>query len=93
MNQYCVYLLAKNDALHAGWPKCDQNEKAAAQVQDIEFIPIQQERYDMVIKKEDFNKPHIQAMLEILNSDIFQYEISGIGGYDIEEMGKITAEI
>ena len=69
------------------------NEKAAAQVQDIEFIPIQQERYDMVIKKEDFNKPHIQAMLEILNSDIFQYEISGIGGYDIEEMGKITAEI
>ena len=47
----------------------------------------------MVIKKEDFNKPHIQAMLEILNSDIFQYEISGIGGYDIEEMGKITAEI
>ena len=69
------------------------NEKAAMQVQGIDFIPIQQERYEMVIRKEDLDKPQVKAILEILNSDIFRYEISGIGGYDIEEMGKIVAEL
>ena len=69
------------------------NEKAAMQVQGIDFIPIQQERYEMVIRKEDLDKPQVKAILEILNSDIFRYEISGIGGYDIEEMGEIVAEL
>jgi putative molybdopterin biosynthesis protein len=69
------------------------NEKAAMQVQGIDFIPIQQERYEMVIRKDDLDKPQVKAILEILNSDIFRYEISGIGGYDIKEMGKIVAEL
>lgn len=69
------------------------NEKTALQVQGIEFIPIQKERYDLVIKKEDINKPVYQAVIEILNSKEFQLELQGIGGYDISETGKIVAEL
>jgi len=67
-------------------------EKAALQVQDIDFVPLQKERYDLVIRKEDANKPHFQALLSILKSNSFHNEISGMGGYDLTETGKIIAE-
>ncbi len=68
-------------------------EKAALQVQAVEFIPMQQERYDLVIRLEDLGKPHFQALLEILRSTAFHNEITGIGGYDLSDMGKKIAEI
>ncbi|KMT22541.1 helix-turn-helix transcriptional regulator [Clostridium cylindrosporum] len=69
------------------------NEKIASQVEGIEFIPLQKERYDLVFKKEDINTPGIQAILQILRSDEFKMEFEGIGGYDISEIGNIVAEI
>ena len=66
------------------------NEKAALQVQDIQFVPLQKERYDLIIRKDDINKPPFQAILEILNSKEFQEELRGIGGYDLSDTGKIV---
>jgi putative molybdopterin biosynthesis protein len=68
------------------------NEKAALQVENIDFVPIQKERYDLIIKKEDINTPAIQAVLEILKSKEFKLELQGIGGYDISETGKIIMQ-
>lgn len=68
------------------------NEKTALQVEGIEFVPMQKENYDLIIKKDDINKPIFQTVLEILNSKEFKLEIQGIGGYDISETGKIFAE-
>ena len=65
------------------------NEKAALQVQNVQFVPLQKERYDLIIKKDDINKHEFQAVLEILNSKNFQKELIGIGGYDISDIGKI----
>jgi putative molybdopterin biosynthesis protein len=67
-------------------------EKSGLQVKDIEFIPLQSERYELVTRKEDFMKPHFQAVFEILNSEEFKTEIEGIGGYKLNNMGKIVAE-
>lgn len=69
------------------------NEKVALQVQGVDFIPLQKERYELVIKKEDLAKPEFQAIIEIINSDNFKMEIYGIGGYDLNETGKIVSEI
>lgn len=68
------------------------NEKAALQVQGIDFIPIQKEQYDMIIKKEDIHQPAYNAIFEILRSDEFRYELQGLGGYDLSELGKVIAE-
>lgn len=68
------------------------NEKIARQVDGIDFIPLQKERYDLVVKKEAMGTPPVQAMLEILRSEEFKTEFKGIGGYDISEMGRIIAE-
>ncbi|WP_019851401.1 helix-turn-helix transcriptional regulator [Desulfitobacterium sp. PCE1] len=68
-------------------------EKAAMQVSSLDFVPLHKERYDLVIRKEDLVKPHFQALLSILNSEVFHNEVAGIGGYDITDMGKIMGEV
>ncbi|TGE37969.1 helix-turn-helix domain-containing protein [Desulfosporosinus fructosivorans] len=68
------------------------NEKACLQVQGIDFIPIQKEQYDMIIKKEDLNCPAFEAIFEIIRSDEFKFELQGLGGYGLTELGKVIAE-
>ena len=68
------------------------NEKIARQVDNMEFIPMKKERYDLVLKKEDLNTSEIQTMLRIIRSDAFRNEFGNIGGYDTTDMGKIVAE-
>jgi len=68
-------------------------EKVAMQFINLDFIPLHKERYDLVIRQEDLERPHFQALLNILKSPSFRNEVSGIGGYDISRMGEIIAEI
>ena len=68
-------------------------EKIARQVDNIDFIPLKKERYDLVIKKEHLKSPEIQTMLNIINSTAFKQEFANIGGYDTADMGKIIAEV
>ncbi|MGS0765860.1 substrate-binding domain-containing protein [Syntrophomonas curvata] len=69
------------------------NKKASLQVPDIEFVPLHKERYELVIKKEDFELPPFQAVLTTLNSEAFKTELMGLGDYDLTETGKIVAEL
>jgi len=69
------------------------NEKSGLQVKGIDFIPLQTERYELVIKKEDIEKAPFQTVLEILRSQEFKLELEGIGGYDLTELGKIITQI
>jgi putative molybdopterin biosynthesis protein len=68
-------------------------EKVACQVSEIDFIPLQKERYDLVIRQEDRNLPHFQTLFKILHSPAFREEIQGMGGYDISLMGDLVAEL
>lgn len=67
-------------------------EKIARQVDNIEFIPMKKERYDLVVKKEYFDRPEVDIMMRILRSERFRNEFRGIGGYDTGEMGEVIAE-
>jgi len=68
------------------------NEKTALQVKDVDFLPLQKERYDLIMKKEDIAKPVFQAIIAIIRSAEFKAEIAGIGGYDLSQTGEIIAE-
>jgi putative molybdopterin biosynthesis protein len=67
-------------------------EKVAMQVPNIDFIPLQKERCDLVMRKEDLTKPHFKALLSIVRSPLFRNEIAGMGGYDVSRMGETIAE-
>ena len=66
------------------------NELSSLSVKEVDFIPLQKERYELVIKNEDLRNPPFQTMLEIINSADFKSELMGIGGYDLKETGKIV---
>lgn len=67
-------------------------EKIARQVDNIDFVPMKKERYDLVVKTEHVDTPEVQTLFNILRSAKFQNEFKGIGGYDISDMGKIIHE-
>lgn len=71
---------------------CIGLEMPFLQAREIEFIPIQKERYDLVMKKENMNHPVFKAIIEIISSEDFKMEMHGIGGYDLSDAGKIVAE-
>ncbi|SCJ63218.1 putative molybdopterin biosynthesis protein MoeA/LysR substrate binding-domain-containing protein [uncultured Clostridium sp.] len=64
-------------------------EKVALQVKGIDFIPIQEERYDLVIKKEDLNLDVYKTIVDIIESKEFKEEVDGLSGYDLRDIGKI----
>lgn len=68
-------------------------EKAAQQVNNVDFVPLQIERYDLVVRKEDIDRPYFQALISILKSTAFRNEVLGIGSYDVTSMGEIMAEV
>lgn len=68
------------------------NQKASFQVRNIDFVPLQKERYELAIKKEYLEKPPFHAVLEIIQSREFKTELEGLGDYDLAETGRIIAE-
>jgi putative molybdopterin biosynthesis protein len=68
-------------------------EKVACQVSESDFIPLQKERYDLVMRQEDRNLPQFRTLFKILHSPEYREEIEGMGGYDISRMGDLMAEL
>jgi putative molybdopterin biosynthesis protein len=61
-------------------------------VHGLEFIPLQKESYDLIIKKEDLPKRLFYAVLDIVRSSDFRMELEEMEEYDITDIGKIVAE-
>ena len=66
--------------------------RAAARLLGLDFIPLTQERFDMLIPKERFFSPAIQTLLEIVGSREFRTRVEAMGGYDTSESGRIIAQ-
>ena len=46
-------------------------ERISRQIENMDFIPLLEERFDLVIKKEHLNTVPVQKLLEVLNSPVF----------------------
>ena len=64
--------------------------RSAALFFNLDFLPLQEEKYDLVIPT-DFltSHPSLPGFLNTLVSQTFQREINALGGYDIQDMGKV----
>lgn len=67
--------------------------RVSRQMDGIEFIPLIEERFDLVIKKKLLDTPEVQQMLKIMGSESFQKEISHFSGNDYRDIGIIIEEI
>lgn len=87
------HLAAASTVARGGADLSIGNEKTGLQVKNVDFIPLQKERYELVVRREDMNKPFFKAIMEIINSDSFKMELEGLGGYDLTETGNIIAKV
>jgi putative molybdopterin biosynthesis protein len=67
--------------------------RVAADVYGLGFVPIREERYDLVILKRDLDSTAVQAMLDALNSRALASEVAQLCAYDTAQMGKIMAHL
>ncbi len=65
---------------------------AAARALDLDFIPIARERYDLVIPTDLLADERIELLLEIIRSKKFIDQVLAMGGYEVEETGRILPE-
>ena len=62
---------------------------AAAKALDLDFIPVSRERYDLVIPVDLLKDERILLLLDIIRSRKFIDQALGLGGYEVEETGKL----
>ena len=64
--------------------------RSAAQIFGLNFIPLQQARYDLVLPKRYLiSHPGLSHLLDAIASRQFRTEVEALGGYDMTEAGKI----
>lgn len=68
-------------------------QRISRQIEGIDFIPLQEERFDFVIKKEMMKTPAVHKLLQVLNSPVFQKEVAHFSGNDYRDLGKIMMEV
>lgn len=68
-------------------------ERVSRQMLGIDFMPLLEERFDLVLRKADLEAPAVQTLLKILQSPAFRKEISDFSGNDYRDLGKIVAEV
>lgn len=67
-------------------------EKATNIVQGVDFIPLVNERYDLVILKTKENLELIDMIQDLLKSENFKSDLQAMGGYDLSKTGMIIYE-
>lgn len=65
---------------------------AVAKMLNLGFIPLATERFDLIIRSEDYNSGAIKALRNVLASREFKSEITRMGGYKTGKTGKIMSE-
>ncbi|MBM3123600.1 MAG: molybdopterin biosynthesis protein [Chloroflexi bacterium] len=79
-------------AVASGRADCGLGIAAAAQALELEFVPLYQERYDLVVPKVDAEGDLLQPVFSILEDADFRNSVSKLTGYDTSVMGRIILE-
>ena len=62
---------------------------SAARIYDLDFIPVCQEQYDLLIPDSAWNLPQMQKLISVLQSDAFRNRLAQMGGYEINNPGRV----
>ena len=68
-------------------------ERICRQMDGLDFVPLLEERFDLVIKKNMLQTEPIQKLLQVLRDPIFREEVARFSGNDYRDMGKILMEV
>jgi len=79
-------------AVASGRADCGLGIAAAAQALELDFIPLYQERYDLVIPKEFAESDLLTPLFAVLENRDFRLAVAALPGYDVSKMGDLVLE-
>jgi len=85
--------LAVASAVAAGTADAGLGIMAAARALGLDFIPLLDERYDLVMPIQYYESDFLQPLLAILQDGSFRTDVESLGGYDASDMGQIVAKV
>ncbi len=74
-------------AVASGLADAGVGVQAAAAAFELEFLPLEAERYDLVIPNHFLDEPGVQTLLDLLRRPGLQRRVEALGGYDTSDMG------
>jgi len=62
---------------------------SAAKLYGLDYVPVSQEQYDLLIPDHAWDNPMILKLLDVLKSDAFMQRLEALGGYVAENPGAV----
>jgi molybdate-binding protein/DNA-binding XRE family transcriptional regulator len=79
--------LAVAETVRAGHADVGIGVRAAALAYGLDFVPLGEERYDLVVPNHFLDLPAVAALLDVLRRPALQRQVELLGGYDVAPMG------
>lgn len=76
-------------AVYRGEADAGTGIEAAARMIELDFLPLRQERFDLVIRKQTFFTGPVQNLLALLSTSEFAALAERLGGYDTAASGRM----
>jgi len=77
--------------IRAGMADAGIGVRSAAAICGLDFVPLQRERYDLVIPKTYYETlSGLRVLLDTMVSKPFRDELEALGGYDTRETGRVA---
>jgi putative molybdopterin biosynthesis protein len=68
---------------------CGLGIRAAARALDLDFVPLDHERYDLIIPAQLYESDILAPLLAVIRDPAFAERVAALGGYETTEMGKV----
>jgi len=85
--------LAVAAAVQSGAADCGLGILAAARALGLDFVPLLEERYDLVIPSEHYESDLLQPLLAVIRDPQFAAAVEALGGYKANQMGQVLAQL
>lgn len=81
------HLAAAYHVLSGGADACIATS-SAAQAFELDFVPLHEERYDLVMRKSTADMPEVKIVLDVLQRALLRRKLEAVAGYDTSTTGS-----
>jgi putative molybdopterin biosynthesis protein len=85
--------LAVAQAVAAGAADAGISTQAAAIRCGLDFVPLDEARFDLVLPAALQEEPRVRRLLDVLGSARFRRDLGGLAGYGTSRTGQVVAEV
>lgn len=75
--------------VHAGHADAGLGIEAAARDAGLAFLPLVQERFDLLVDRREYFEAPVQSLLGLTGTARFSERAAALGGYDLSETGSV----